>query len=158
VAVVMARWAPFPAAGPERAEVVPQSAVHALWHRSWREVLGRSEPDLDRVVRQLVGREHRNDRAVRVTDVAVRQGDDVVAAAQLRVDGATASLESVVSDPSVRRRGHGDALLDRALDTARAAGCDLVVLDAAADDWPRHWYARRGFAAVGRTYEVARRR
>ena len=30
-----------------------------------------------------------------------------------------------------------------------ASGCDLVVLEAAADDWPRHWYARRGFAELG---------
>jgi len=60
----------------------------------------------------------------------------------------------VMSDPGVRRRGHGDALLARALDTARSAGCDLVVLDAAADDWPQHWYARRGFTVVGRTWDV----
>jgi hypothetical protein len=31
-----------------------------------------------------------------------------------------------------------------------------VVLEAFADDWPRHWYARRGFADLGRTWSVTR--
>jgi uncharacterized protein (DUF952 family)/GNAT superfamily N-acetyltransferase len=155
--VLMARWAPFPAAVGGPAEVVPQPDVHALWGRSWRHDLGPGEPDLDEVVRQLVGRELRTDRVVRVVDVGVREHGEVVAAAQLRVDGATASLESVVSDPSVRRRGHGRAVLDLALASAGSAGCDLVVLDAAADDWPRHWYARLGFTEVGRTWDAVRR-
>ncbi|MCZ2829431.1 GNAT family N-acetyltransferase [Modestobacter sp. VKM Ac-2986] len=154
--LLMARWAPFPAAADGPAEVVPQSEVHALWDRSWRAELGPGTPDLEEVVRQLVGREHRNDRVVRVVDVAVREGGGVVAAAQLRVDGATASLESVGSDPAVRRRGLGTAVLDLALATAGAAGCDLVVLDAAADDWPRHWYARHGFTEAGRTWDAVR--
>ena len=152
--LVMARWAPFPAAPAGRAEVVPQTDVHALWNRAWREALGPAEPDLDEVVGQLIGREHRSDRVVAVTDVAVREDGEVVAAAQVRVDGATASLESVVSDPAVRGRGHGDALLDRAVDTVRAAGCNLLLLDAAADDWPRHWYGRRGWHVVGRTWDA----
>jgi hypothetical protein len=39
---------------------------------------------------------------------------------------------------------------------AAAAGCDLVVLEAVADDWPRNWYARRGFEVVGSVWEVLR--
>jgi len=155
---VMARWGPFPPAGQGPAEAVPQADVHALWARSWREALGPAEPDLDEVVRQLVGREHRNDQVVAVTDVAVREDGEVVAAAQLRVDGGTAALESVLTDPAARRRGRGDALLACALEAAGRAGCDLVVLEAAADDWPQHWYARRGFTVVGRSWEVVRRR
>jgi GNAT superfamily N-acetyltransferase len=113
------------------------------------------------VVAQLVGREHRNDRVVQVTDLAVRtdlgDGPEVVAALQLRMDGATAAVDSVLTDPRARRRGYADALLTAALQRAGAAGCDLVVLDAAELDWPRQWYARRGFAAVGRTFDVVRR-
>jgi hypothetical protein len=30
-----------------------------------------------------------------------------------------------------------------------------VVLEADATDWPRHWYARRGFVPVGATWEVS---
>ena len=58
----------------------------------------------------------------------------------------------MTTDPGSRGRGHGDAVLARALALAAHAGCDLVVLEAAADGWPRHWYARRGFEAVCATW------
>ncbi|MEX5720964.1 GNAT family N-acetyltransferase [Geodermatophilus maliterrae] len=150
--LVMARSATPPLPG-RRAEEVDQRAVHALWEAGWRRDLA-GEPDLDEVVAQLVGREHRNDAVVAVTDLAVREEGRVVAAGQLRVDGATAAVESVVTEPAARGRGHGDAVLAAALDRAAASGCDLVVLEAAADDWPWHWYARRGFDTVGSTWEV----
>jgi GNAT superfamily N-acetyltransferase len=153
----MARWLDVPVpgpAGPSSAEVVPQSAVHPLWESSWRRELGGTVGDLDEVVGQLLGREHRNDRVVRVVDLAVREAGAVVAAGQLRVDGATAAVDSVLTDPAARGCGYGDAVLGLALDLAAEAGCDLVVLDAAALDWPRNWYARRGFTEVGRLWDV----
>jgi GNAT superfamily N-acetyltransferase len=61
-----------------------------------------------------------------------------------------------MTDPVARGRGHGDAVLARALELAAAAGCDLVVLEADAHDWPRHWYARRGFEPVGTTWSLNR--
>ncbi|SOD92917.1 GNAT family N-acetyltransferase [Blastococcus haudaquaticus] len=142
--------------GGERAEVAPQHQVHDLWDRSWRSDLPGTATDLDRVVTQLIGREQLNDRVVAVRDVVVREAGRVVAAGQVRIDGATAAVESVMTDPTARGRGHGDAVLARCLDLATAADCDLVVLEAAADDWPREWYARRGFGTVGRTWSVSR--
>jgi len=155
-AIVMARWAPFPDAAPGRAGLVPQEDVHPLWEEQWRRELTGLDPELEEVVAQLVGRERRTDRVVAVTDLAVTDGGRVVAATQLRVDGATAWIESVVTAPTARRRGHGDALLTAALGRAAAAGCDLVLLEAAALDWPREWYARRGFSVVGRSWEAVR--
>jgi uncharacterized protein (DUF952 family)/GNAT superfamily N-acetyltransferase len=159
--LVMARWAPFPGGADGPAQVVPQAAVHPLWERSWRRELSVTGSALDEVVAQLVGREHRNDRVVRVVDLAVRtdlgDGPEVVASLQLRVDGATAAVESVLTDPRARRRGYAGALLTAALQRAAAAGCDLVVLEAAELDWPRHWYVRRGFAVVGESFDVVRR-
>ncbi len=152
--LVMARPAAAPIPG-RRAEAVDQREVHDLWERSWRRDLPPSEADLDEVVAQLVGREHRNDRVVAVTDLAVREDGRVVSAGQLRVDGATAAFESLTTDPAARGRGHGDAVLAAVLDRAADAGCDLVVLEADAADWPRHWYARRGFVPVGSTWEVS---
>ncbi|SHN86278.1 Uncharacterized conserved protein, DUF952 family [Geodermatophilus obscurus] len=152
--VVMARPATPPPPG-RRAEAVDQREVHDLWERSWRRDLSAWEADLDEVVAQLVGREHRNDRVVAVTDLAVREGGRVVSAGQLRVDGATAAFESLITDPAARGRGHGDAVLAAALDLAADAGRGLVVLEADATDWPRHWYARRGFVPVGATWEVS---
>lgn len=150
--LVMARpAAPLP--GGERAEVVAQREVHPLWERSWRQVLA-GRPDLDGVVGQLVGRELRNDRVVAVTDVAVRDGGQVVAAGQLRRDGGTAAVDSVLTDPAFRGRGYADAVLARTVSLAADAGCDLVVLEAYAADWPHAWYARRGFEVVGTVWDV----
>ena len=149
--VVMACWSPPAAAS--AAEVVPQEEVHPLWERSWRRELA-GTPELAEVVGQLVGREHRNDAAVQVVDLAVRERGRVVAAGQLRVDGATAAVESVLTDPAARGRGYAGAVLTGALSRAHEAGCDLVVLDAAEPDWPRSWYARRGFTVVGRHWDV----
>jgi GNAT superfamily N-acetyltransferase len=146
--------APTPA--PARVEIVDQADVHAFWERSWRQVLPLTGPDLERVVGQLIGREHLNDRVVAVTDLVVREAGRVVAAGQLRVDGATAAVDSILTDPGSRGRGHADAILARAVDLAARGGCDLVVLEAVADDWPRNWYARRGFEVVGSVWEVLR--
>ena len=143
-------------AGGEPAEVVDQAEVHDLWDRSWRAGGAAPQERLDEVVGQLVGREHRNDLVVAVTDVVVKEGDRVVAAAQLRVDGATAAVESVLTDVTARGRGYADALLARILTLATEAGCDLVVLEADAGDWPREWYARRGFRIVGSVWDVSR--
>jgi uncharacterized protein (DUF952 family)/GNAT superfamily N-acetyltransferase len=153
--LLMARPAD-PVDGGERAEVVPQEQVHDVWDRSWRQDLQVPAEQLDEVVAQLVGREHRNDRVLAVTDVVVREAGRVVAAGQLRVVGATAAVESVMTDPAARGRGYADAVLARILNGAADAGCDLVVLEADADDWPRQWYARRGFEVVGSTWEVVR--
>ncbi|MGY1754381.1 GNAT family N-acetyltransferase [Blastococcus sp. SYSU D01042] len=154
--VLMARSPdPRPEVATDRVETVPQAEVHALWDSSWRRDLAGIER-LDATVAQLVARERLNDRVVAVTDLAVREMGRVVAAAQLRVDGATAAVEAVMTDPASRGRGHADALLTRALELAGEQGCDLVVLEAVADDWPRHWYARRGFTEVGRTWSVSR--
>ena len=146
--LVMARDTGPVAAG-DLAEVVAQEEVHPLWERSWR-ALGLG----DQEVAQLVGREFRNDRAVAVSDVVVREGGRVVAAGQLRVDGATAVVDSVLTDPAARGRGHAGAVLARLLALAADAGTDLTVLEARAGDWPRRWYARRGFREVGSVWEV----
>jgi GNAT superfamily N-acetyltransferase len=147
-----------PGPGPDgpRGEVVDQSEVHEFWDRSWRRDLT-DVRDVDSAVAQLVGREHLNDLVVAVTDVVVREQGRVVASAQIRIDGATAAVDSVLTAPEARGRGYGDAVLARALDLAHEADCDLVVLEASADDWPRHWYARRDFEVVGSAWDVVLR-
>ena len=144
--LLMARAA-APTRGGRRVEVVAEPEVHEFWARSWRRDLP-DRPERERVVADLVGREQLNDRVVAVTDLVVREQGRVVASGQLRIDGATAAVDSVLTDPAARgprarRRRPGPGARPR----ARRAGCDLVVLEAAADDWPRHWYARRGFAS-----------
>jgi GNAT superfamily N-acetyltransferase len=151
----MARPA-VPTPGGARVEIVDQGEVHGFWQRSWRQVLPLAGSQLDRVIAQLIRREHLNDQVVAVTDLVVREDGRVVAAGQLRVDGATAAVDSVLTDPDARGRGYADAILARTIDLAAAAGCDLLVLEAAGEGWPRHWYARRGFDVVGEVWEVVR--
>ena len=152
--LLMARSA-TPTPDGERVEVVAEEEVHEFWTQSWRRDLP-NRPDRERVIADLVGREQLNDRVMAVTNLVVREAGRVVASGQLRVDGATAAVESVLTDPAARGRGHADAVLARAVDLAARSGCDLVVLEAAGDDWPRHWYARRGFEVVGRAWSADR--
>ena len=141
--------------GGDRVELVDEAQVHEFWAQSWRRDLP-TRPDRERVIADLIGRERLNDRVVAVQNLVVREEGRVVASGQLRIDGATAAVDSVLTDPAARGRGHAGAVLARAVDLAARAGCDLVVLEAAADDWPRHWYARRGFAELGTTWAVDR--
>jgi uncharacterized protein (DUF952 family) len=140
--LLMARAAGPAPAGP-RGEMVDQTEVHEFWERSWREGLAGTR-DLDRVVAELIGREQLNDRVVAVTDVVVREEGRVVS-------------DSGLTDSAARGGGHGDAVVARALDLAHEADCDLVVLEASAQDWPRTWYARRGFEVVGSVWDVVLR-
>lgn len=123
----------------------------------WTATRKARHPDIcDDEIREMLG-SHAAEAAV--TDVrflAVHEGGEVVAATVLKLDGASASFGPLDTLPAARGRGHGDALVTAALDVAARAGCDLVTLDALADDWPRRWYGRRGFAEVGRSWSAYR--
>lgn len=132
---------------------VTEEVVGALWRRSWRRAFPSAGED---VIDQLVAREALADAVIRVVDLAVLVAGAAVASAQLRVDGATASIEAVMTDPDHRGGGRGAAVVHAAVACARAAGADLVLLTAAADDWPREWYTRLGFVDVGVRYQARR--
>jgi RimJ/RimL family protein N-acetyltransferase len=72
---------------------------------------------------------------------------EVAAYCELRSDGRTAQIEDVNTLPAYRGRGLGRAVVQRALDEARAAS-DVVFIEALADDWPRELYARLGFDVI----------
>jgi hypothetical protein len=65
-----------------------------------------------------------------------------------------AQIEDLVTAETHLRRGYADTVLATALH--RAADCPLTFLLADPDDWPRTWYARRGFTAVGRIHVFTR--
>jgi uncharacterized protein (DUF952 family)/GNAT superfamily N-acetyltransferase len=146
---VMVLGPDVPAPDPGPAPVVPVTSevMAGLWGPTWRrEIPGIDDDALD----DLVRREPFIDAHLRLVDLAVL-GDDgaPVAAAQLRVDGATAAVEAVMTDPDAQGKGLGTSVVLDAVRRARQAGCDLVHLIALTDDWPRHWYARLGFVDVG---------
>lgn len=131
---------------------VTHEIVSRLWERSWRRELPRLDDD---EVRQLLDRETVADAVLRVVDLAVLDGrGEPIASTQLRIDGATAAIEAVMTDPAHRRAGLAGALVLDAIARARAAGCDVVFLVAAAGDWPHHWYTRLGFIDVGTRFEA----
>lgn len=128
-------------------EAVTTEVMARLWAPAWRrEVPGIPDSSVD----DLIRREPVNDAHVQVVDLAVLDADRVpMASAQLRVDGATAEITAVMTDPAHRGRGLATAVVLDAVRRAREAGCDVIWLHAVADDWPRRWYERLGFEDVG---------
>lgn len=136
-----------PEPGPAPIVAVTSEVMAGLWRASWRrDVPGIGDAEVD----DLVRREAFADAHCRIVDLAVLGPDGVpVAGTQLRIDGATAAIEAVMTAPDARGRGVAGSLVADAIRRARDAGCDLVWLYARADDWPRQWYARLGFVDVG---------
>lgn len=147
--------APVPPEPVVRVVAVTQEVMAGLWAPTWR----REIPGIDDgAVGDLIRRESFAAAHVRVVDLAVLGADGVpVAGTQLRIDGATAAIDGVMTAPSARRQGHAAALVGDAVRRARAVGCDVVWLLARADDWPRRWYERIGFVDVGCRWEAVRR-
>ncbi|MEU7820339.1 GNAT family N-acetyltransferase [Catellatospora sp. NPDC049133] len=96
--------------------------------------------------------------APRVAFLGVREGGQVVARADLYVDAGAgvAQIEDVHTQPAHRGRGLAGAVLATGLEHARRAGCDLVFLEASADDWPRHFYAKIGYRELAVTHLFCR--
>jgi RimJ/RimL family protein N-acetyltransferase len=66
----------------------------------------------------------------------------------VRSDGTVAQIEDVNTLPRFRGRGLGRAIVQHAMEDARATN-EIVYLEALAEDWPRELYARLGFDVVG---------
>jgi uncharacterized protein (DUF952 family)/GNAT superfamily N-acetyltransferase len=132
-----------------RAEPVGRLALRPMWDAGrQREMPDITGPEMD----QLTDRYIPEEAALDLRCFGVHDGGEIVASALLKIDGGTALLDMVATEPRHRGRGYGDALFRTAMAAAGDAGCDLVVLEAAAADWPRHWYARRGFAEIGESW------
>jgi ribosomal protein S18 acetylase RimI-like enzyme len=132
--------------------VATASQIRAFQDATWRAALPESDEE---TIRQLTERYEAEESVVAIARLAVRQGDEVVGAALLKVEGATAMFDALEVSPASRGRGLGDDLLALAFQTSFERGCDLLVLSALADDWPAGWYTRRGFGVVDRQYDCA---
>jgi N-acetylglutamate synthase-like GNAT family acetyltransferase len=51
--------------------------------------------------------------------------------------------------PAFQHRGLGNILLEAISRLAKSEGFSALCLVADMDDWPRHWYQRRGFVSLG---------
>jgi RimJ/RimL family protein N-acetyltransferase/predicted GNAT family acetyltransferase len=95
-------------------------------------------------------------RAIDTRWFAAFDGDELAAWCHLRSADGVAQIEDVNTQPHLRRRGHGRAVVQRALDAARSTH-DVVFLEALEEDWPRELYAKLGFETVARNVHHVRR-
>ncbi len=133
-----------PAAAPVE-EVDPERFVEIV-----REALP-SEPfaTSEEVVRQLA--EHRLVLAAAGARFFVAFDGGVAAArCELYRIGGIAQVEDVATLEAFRGRGLARAVVLRAVEEARAAGAEVVFLQADDDDWPKHLYGRLGFDELSR--------
>jgi ribosomal protein S18 acetylase RimI-like enzyme len=116
--------------------------------------IARAEPwaDGEDVVTMVVDAWVRVSKLWQARHFAVLADGEAASAADLYADGATAQVEDVVTAPAHRNRGHGSAVVARAVEEALRGGNDLVFLVAADDDWPKELYGRLGFEAIGRRW------
>lgn len=82
---------------------------------------------------------------------------EVVSAADLYGDGATAQVEDVVTLAAHRNQGYASAVILHAVGEALASGHDFVFLVADDEDWPKELYARLGFEPIGVKWTFQRR-
>jgi ribosomal protein S18 acetylase RimI-like enzyme len=108
------------------------------------------------VVEQLLDAKLAIAKAVEARFLAVMVDGEVAAYADLYHDGRTAQVEDVATLAEHRGHGYASALVLRALEEARHAGCDFTFLVADAEDWPKELYRRLGFEDLGRYVKFTR--
>jgi ribosomal protein S18 acetylase RimI-like enzyme len=75
---------------------------------------------------------------------------------ELYLEDGLAQVEHVDTLEEFRGRGVARAVVLRAIYEARAAGADLVIIEADLDDWPIELYRRFGFDEIGRTWSFTK--
>lgn len=88
--------------------------------------------------------------------VAVDPGGHPAAMCSLLAGDGVAQVEDVFTRPDARGAGLARAVVCAAVDAARRGGHDLVFLVADDDGWPKHLYAKLGFAPIGRRASLHR--
>jgi GNAT superfamily N-acetyltransferase len=137
-------------------ETVPMGEVDALHAVLWREEwMPEAEPE---TVRQLIARRASYSKSGEMVTLLVRDPDTGAPAAttDVCIAGWAAEIDGVATREAHRGKGYGDAMLAAALAIAADRGCDYVALTAMVDDWPRQWYARRGFLTTGPAWSCTR--
>lgn len=124
-----------------------------FWAESWRD---QPQPASDEAIRQLVEARYPHRSGFDVRYYAVRAEGDIAGWCEIFSDGRIGQIENVTVLEPFRGRGLGKALTAHALAVSREAH-DLTFLVADADDWPRHMYAKLGFAAAGSRWVFTRR-
>lgn len=110
------------------------------------------------VARQLLDAKLFIGRILETRFFAVLVNGKPVSYADLYLGDSTAQIEDVATLEKHRGHGYASAVVLRAADGAREAGCDFIFLIADDEDWPKELYRRLGFDELGLLYEFVRRR
>ena len=134
----------------QRVAVVDESVVAPFIAEQWRIDL----PDAtDDVITQLVARREVIDVGSRVIRLAAFVNERVVGSVDVVMRGPIAEVDALGVNPEFRQQGLGDALFAAAHAEAVALGCEVSLLGALHDDWPREWYERLGYVAVATSHD-----
>ena len=145
--------------GPDRAPSL--DAVEELDHSRVRpfllEIYRRSLTDSERhLVDAFADFRRMVQRAVGTRFFAQRIDGSVAGLCELYVLDDIAQVEHVDTLSEFRGRGVARNVVLRATHEARAAGADLVLIEADLDDWPKELYRRFGFDEIGRSWAFTR--
>ena len=145
--------------GPDRAPSL--DVVEELDHADVRpflvEIYRRSLPEAERHLMEAFADFRRVvQRAVGTRIFAQRIDGAVVGLCELYLLDDIAQVEHVDTLAEFRGRGVARNVVLRAVDEARAAGADLILIEADLDDWPKELYRRFGFDEIGRSWAFTR--
>jgi ribosomal protein S18 acetylase RimI-like enzyme len=123
----------------------------------WAEGI-RGDPTVsdEETVRQLVEAQLLRRFVLRVRYFAAFEAGRIASYCELFSDGKTGQIESVMTLPEHRRKGHGRTVVTKALQESRAMGHSLTFLLAHEHDWPKELYRALGFEAAGRIFSFVK--
>lgn len=149
--VTMAYRGPGEVRRPREARAVPARAVQEA--REAALVDGTRDAEARRQITEFT------ERLAAVTPtrtMAANAGDVIGSFCALFQAGGVGQIDEVTTIARYRRRGLASAVVGAALAASLADGDELTFLVADDLDWPKDWYTRLGFQAVGRRYELLR--
>lgn len=122
------------------------------------ETVLRREPwgDSEDVVRMLADFRGELERHAGARFFCARVGGQIASMCELYVEASIAQIEDVNTLQEFRNRGLARAVVQRAVERARAEGATLVFLHALDGDWPKHLYGRLGFDPIGHVWSFVR--
>jgi len=114
-------------------------------HLAWMREVGND----DDLALQLAELDSRTAAAVETRRLGIRADGEIVAMADLYLDGSVAQIEDVMTFAAHRGRGHASAVVTAGVELARSRGAELVFLVTSEADGPVPLYTRIGFEPIG---------
>lgn len=145
---------------PDRLPSEPGVARECTWDemRKAEEIDTRRQPfgKDPETVRQLLDRTIIEAEATHLRCFGAEADGMVVSYCYLYSDGTVAQIERVATMEEYQGRGLSRAVVQAAIDTARAENHELIFLVADGDDWPKEFYGKLGFDPLGVCYSFRR--